>query len=101
MQEAQEPQTIFVIDLTYVVPFSQIEPHIDAHLDFLERNYGSDTFIASGAKVPRTGGVILARASTKTRLEGLIEEDPFKKFNLAEYTITEFKAARTSGRLQL
>lgn len=53
-------QNLFVIDLHYIVSFEKIEPELDAHVEFLEENYASGHFIASGPKVPRTGGVIVA-----------------------------------------
>nr|MBC9200023.1 hypothetical protein [Paenibacillus sp. PL91] len=39
---------------------------------------------------PRTGGVIIARAESKTEIEGIIKEDPFHKEKLAEYTVIPF-----------
>ncbi|GHC52457.1 YciI family protein [Neogemmobacter tilapiae] len=92
-------QNLFVVDLHYLVPLDQVEPQIKPHLDFLEEHYASGCFIASGAKVPRTGGVIIATAKSRTVLESLLEADPFKQHGLAQYTITEFRPARTASQL--
>lgn len=44
----------------------------------------------SGRKQPRTGGVILMKASGREQVEKLITEDPFHREGVAKYTITEF-----------
>lgn len=72
-----EGHNLFVIDLEYLVPFSKIDPLIDAHMDFLETHYAEGHFLASGRKVPRTGGVILAVAARKADVESWIKDDPF------------------------
>ena len=51
---------------------------------------GQNVFIASGRKVPRTGGIILALAKSKEEIEQIIREDPFQIHNLATFSITEF-----------
>ncbi|MBO6894339.1 MAG: hypothetical protein JJ866_20520 [Roseibium sp.] len=81
---------VFVIDLHYVVPIHEVEPHIPGHMQFLEDNYANGRFLASGAKVPRTGGVILAVGRERSEVEELIKADPFHEFGIASYTITEF-----------
>ena len=61
-----------------------------AHVKFLQKYYKKNVFVASGRKVPRTGGIILALAKSKEEVEEIISEDPFYKLKLAEFTITEF-----------
>ena len=93
-------QTLFVVDLHYTTSFDNIEPQLDAHVEFLQRNYASGRFIASGPKVPRTGGVIIATAETRAVLEDVLEDDPFKKHRLASYTITEFRPSMKATQLE-
>ena len=81
---------MFVIDLHYIQPLVEIEKHLQAHIVFLEKEYSAGNFICSGRKNPRTGGIILCLASNKDTVLKLIEEDPFKQHQLAEYRITEF-----------
>ena len=85
-----EGHNIFVIDIEYTVPLDQVEPLIEGHIKFLETQYAAKRFLASGAKVPRSGGVILAVGTDKSEVEKLIKEDPFHQQNIACYTITEF-----------
>ncbi len=60
------------------------------HVKFLNTYYKKDVFLTSGRKVPRTGGIIIARADSKEELEQIMNEDPFCKHGLAEVAITEF-----------
>jgi len=87
-------KSVFVIDLTYVVDLSEVDVHIPAHIEFLDQIYEQGLFLASGAKVPRTGGIILAIASSREALEAKLLLDPFKKEGLAKYQITEFHASK-------
>ncbi len=81
---------MFIIDLNYIVPLEELDQHMADHVKYLRKYYKKDVFVASGRKVPRTGGIILALADSKEAVEKIIEEDPFYKHELAEFTITEF-----------
>lgn len=81
---------MFIISLHYTAPLEQLDAHMAAHVTFLNRYYQQHIFLTSGRKVPRTGGIILARAESKEQLEQIMTEDPFCKNGLAEVTITEF-----------
>ncbi|QDG79638.1 GTP cyclohydrolase [Labrenzia sp. PHM005] len=81
---------MFVVDLTYVVPLDQVDPHLEPNRDFLKTNYEAGLFVASGPKKPRTGGIILAKAEIRDMIEAVLQQDPFKQEGLAEYVVTEF-----------
>jgi uncharacterized protein YciI len=81
---------MFIVDLQYIVPLEELDAHMDAHVQHLKKYYEQNVFIASGRKVPRTGGVILALADSKEELENIIHQDPFYEHKLAEFKITEF-----------
>jgi len=78
------------------VPLTEVDKHIDAHIAYLEKYYALGKFIASGRKVPRTGGIILVNAANIDELTAIIEEDPFHIANLANYEVTEFIATMTA-----
>lgn len=82
--------SVYVVSLSYKVDLSEVDNYIDEHVAFLEKYYEKGSFIASGRKVPRTGGVILAQAESKEALMAILEEDPFFKADLAKYEIIEF-----------
>lgn len=81
---------MFIINLDYIVPLERLDAHMTDHVKFLRKYYKKNVFIASGRKVPRTGGIILALSKSKDEVEEIIQEDPFHIHNLASFSITEF-----------
>ena len=84
-------RNLFIVSLQYQVPLSEVDQHLPAHRDFLRQHYEKNIFVASGAKIPRTGGVIIATIENKQHLEAILKQDPFYQNKIATYEITEFK----------
>lgn len=91
---------MFIISLTYICEMSEVEKHLSSHIDYLNKQYSNGVFLASGRKVPRTGGVILAKAESLEVLDLILSDDPFKIHGLANYEITEFVPSKTSLELE-
>lgn len=91
---------MFIINLNYIVPLEQLDAHMTEHVKFLKVYYKKNVFVASGRKVPRTGGIILALANSKEEVEQIIKEDPFYIHKLAEFTITEFLTSQSHPDLK-
>jgi uncharacterized protein YciI len=85
---------MFVIELIYKAELSEIDARMKAHVAFLNKHYAAGTFLISGRKIPRDGGIILAVGKTKQELESILAEDPFHKHGLAEFRIIEFRASQ-------
>ena len=66
---------MYLIILTYQKDLNEVEKHLEAHRAYLDKHYASGYFVASGAQVPRTGGVILCKASNTYQI---IEFTPTK-----------------------
>jgi uncharacterized protein YciI len=81
---------MFIIDLKYIVPIEKVDEVRDEHIKFLKKYYQKSIFLASGPKVPRNGGVILANEVNREELNIIIMQDPFFEKKIAEYEITEF-----------
>ncbi len=81
---------MFVVSIEYKVDLAEVDKLITEHVEFLDKFYDKGNFLASGRKVPRTGGVILAVADSKEELSSILAEDPCYKADLADYEITEF-----------
>lgn len=90
---------MFIIILTYKVPIEQIEYYLENHVLYLKEQYKAGNFLVSGRRVPRSGGVILAKMNNKNELEDLLNQDPFKQNNLADYEIIEFSPTMTCEKL--
>jgi uncharacterized protein YciI len=91
---------MFIINLTYIVPLEELDAHMAEHVAFLKKYYKQNVFVASGRKVPRTGGIILALAKSKEEVENIISEDPFYIHKLAEFSITEFLTSQYHPELK-
>ena len=87
---------MYVIILTYQKDLSEVEKHLEAHRAYLDRYYTSGHFIASGAQVPRKGGVILCKAGSKEEILDIIAQDPFHEHRIASYQIIEFVPTKYS-----
>ena len=70
------------------------------HVSYLEEQYAFGNFIASGRKVPRTGGIIFSQVDSLQKLQAVLEKDPFKINNLATYEIQKFMPTMTSKEFE-
>lgn len=91
---------MYVVDLTYVVPLEEIDALIPAHIAWLDQQYAAGHFLASGRKVPRTGGVILAAGMERAALDAILATDPFQEHRVARVTVTEFQATKSAAGLE-
>ncbi|MDP3371772.1 MAG: YciI family protein [Candidatus Paracaedibacteraceae bacterium] len=90
MTQQQPEKTLFIVIIRYLVALDTILEIRPAHVDFLKKHYSDGTFIVSGPQIPRTGGVILAKAINRHALLSILKNDPFCVNNYAEYQIFEF-----------
>jgi len=91
---------MFIVSLTYIANVCEIEKYLNSHLEYLEEHYSNGVFLASGRKVPRTGGIILAKVESRSELDAILNDDPFKVHHLANYEITEFLPSKTAPGLE-
>ena len=90
---------MFVIELIYKVDLARIDAHMAAHVRFLKKYYAAGNFLVSGRKVPRDGGIIVAVAESRGRIEAIMAEDPFQVHGLADVRIIEFRASQRADDL--
>lgn len=86
---------MFVIELIYKAPLDQIDAAMKAHMAWLNAQYAAGTFLASGRKIPRDGGIILA-VGERAAIEAIAKEDPFVARGLAETRIVEFRLSQVA-----
>ena len=82
--------SFFIVVLKYIVAIEQIDAYRLKHLEFLDHCYEQGILIASGPQVPRNGGILIAKSSSKEDLENILSQDPFAINKCAEYLIYEF-----------
>ena len=88
---------MFVVELIYKADLEEIDAHMRAHMAFLKTHYTAGTFLISGRKVPRDGGIILAVGKSREQIEGIMKDDPFCKNGLADFRVIEFRASQRAA----
>src|SRR5262245_54817036 len=91
--------TMFLIELRYKVPIEQIDERLKDHVAFLDKHYKAGTFLLSGRKVPRDGGIILAVGDSREQIEAIMREDPFSVHELADVRVIEFVPGRRAENI--
>jgi len=66
---------------------------------FIQRQVAAGVYLLAGPKVPRTGGVIVARAASAEALWQIVREDPYHSSGVAEFEVVEFVAGRYAPQL--
>lgn len=87
---SEEEINMFIVNLTYIKPLSEVEKYLAEHIEYLEKYYAAGKFICSGRKNPRNGGIILCQAKDAAELQAIIREDPFHREQIADYEILDF-----------
>jgi uncharacterized protein YciI len=90
---------MFLIILTYKRPVAEVDVFVAEHRAFLDKHYASGHFLLSGRKLPRDGGVILAKGDSREEIEAIVRLDAFHREQLADYQVIEFQASMTAATL--
>jgi uncharacterized protein YciI len=84
----------FVVEITYRVPLARIDETLAAHRAHLQTGYDQGLLLASGPQVPRSGGILLARAPSREALEAFMARDPYRVQGLVDYRLVEFQPVK-------
>ncbi len=87
---------MFIFNLTYIKPLTVVERVLSAHIAYLDEHYADQSFLCSGPKEPRTGGVILCNCPSREEAEEIMRQDPFYKEDIARYEIIEFTPSKSA-----
>ena len=80
----------FVVNIVYKVPLEQIEAITQIHRDYLQTGYKKGLLLLSGPKVPRDGGILIARSGSIEEIKDFCNNDPYALNDAAEHHIIEF-----------
>lgn len=86
---------MYLIIASYVVPTTQVDPHREQHVAWVQKYIDSGDFIMAGPRRGKIGGVIVSRSMDKDKLMKILAEDSFVYENLAELQIVDFDAPMT------
>ncbi len=91
---------MFIVQLTYKAPLSEVDKYLQAHREFLDYYYKKNLLLASGPMKPRTGGILIAMTQDKTYLESILKQDPYALADIAEYQLIEFTPIKHRDELK-
>jgi uncharacterized protein YciI len=91
---------MYILDFHNLKPVHEVDEAIEEHRAFLARHIADGTFLIAGAKVPRTGGIIVVNGIDRARLEAILAEAPFLQRGSASCTVTEFGAKYAAPSLR-
>ncbi|GKZ51889.1 hypothetical protein AbraIFM66951_007998 [Aspergillus brasiliensis] len=80
---------LFLLSVSYLTFFEEVEKHLPAHIAWLKQQYEQNIYLFFARKVPFTGGVCLAVAESALQMMEITETDPFRTNNVAKYDIQE------------
>ncbi|MEF0940678.1 YciI family protein [Rhizobium sp. BR 362] len=90
---------MFILSLTYLKGNDAADKHMEPHMAWVKEGYARGWFLASGRKVPRTGGIIFARGD-RAELEAYVAADPFTIHGVAGYEVTEIALTNVTEGLE-
>lgn len=93
-------KSLFVVELIYKAPLAEIDASMSPHMRWLKKHYAAGTFLVSGRKIPRDGGIILAVANSREEIDGIMRDDPFCARGLADVRIIQFNPSQRAGDIQ-
>jgi uncharacterized protein YciI len=68
----------------------EVDEALEEHRAFLRKYLERGLFLLAGAKVPRSGGIIVAADMPRAELDAILAEAPFLRRGSATCTVTEF-----------
>ncbi len=79
---------MIIVLLTYTAPLEALDAQLAAHRDWLKAAAEEGVLMAAGRKVPRTGGMFLARGTLEA-VKAWATTDPFAMHGLSDYEFVE------------
>lgn len=81
---------MFIVRLNYIVPLETVDKFLPAHVEWLHKEESAGHLLVYGRLVPRTGGVIVAKAKDRAEMDSVLASDPFGLNNVCTYEVIEF-----------
>jgi uncharacterized protein YciI len=87
---------MFVLLLSYIKPIEEVDALMREHVAWLSKQYEAGRFVVSGGRIPRTGGVVVARGDDHKEIEDIAASDPFVTGGVATVEVIHFRASQTA-----
>jgi len=86
---------MIIVLLNYTAPIEALDQQLAAHRDWLKAAADDGILMAAGRKVPRTGGMFLARGTLEA-VKAWAATDPFAVHALSDYDFIEVDVTMTA-----
>lgn len=80
----------FLVDIQYRIPAAEMVEITAQHRAFLQEGYRRGMLLCSGPKLPKIGGLVIARAESQKDLEAFFANDPYHLRGVADHVYVEF-----------
>jgi uncharacterized protein YciI len=80
----------FIVSLTYTAPIDEVDALLEKHVAWLREQHAAGHLLGWGRKVPREGGILLARGESREAIEALAASDPFVAGGVATIEVIEW-----------
>ena len=90
----------FLIDIEYSAPIEIIDMIVGEHRAFLQTGYDKGWLLMSGPKKSKTGGIVIARASSMQDIQEFFFHDPYQQHKVATYRFVEFDPVKRQPILE-
>jgi uncharacterized protein YciI len=74
----------------YTKPLSEVDVYRQEHHKYMKPLFETGKLFIAGRQNPPSGGVIIAKTQSCDEFQKILDNDPFTKAGVAEYTIIEF-----------
>jgi uncharacterized protein YciI len=91
---------MFIVQLTYKAPISEVDKYLQAHREFLDYYYKQGLLLVSGPMKPRTGGIIIALTTDRNYLESILQKDPYFLADIVNFQLIEFTPVKHRDELK-
>jgi uncharacterized protein YciI len=90
----------FLINIHYTQPLETVAEITPEHRAYLKTKYDAGILLFSGPRVPRTAGVLFAKADDVSVINDMIAADPFKTKAIADYEVIEIAPVMWAEQLK-
>ena len=90
----------FLINIHYIQPLEKVVEVTPEHRAYLKTKYDAGILLFSGPRVPRTAGVLFAKAEDVSVITDMIASDPFKIQSIGDYEVIEIAPAMWAEQLK-
>lgn len=80
----------FIVEITYRVPWQQMETEIMEHRKLLDEGLEQGWVLAAGPREPRMGGMAIVKAESVDELVKFFARGPYMQKEVADYRFIEF-----------